>query len=546
MLVRSLVRHGVDRVFCVPGESYLSVLDALVEVPEIQVITARHESGAGFMAVADAKLSGRPGVAIVSRGPGAMNAAIAIHTAQQDAAPLVVFVGQVEREHLGMNAFQEVDYAQTMGAMCKWVAEVTDPTRLADAIATGFHRASSGTPGPVIISLPEDMLDEDVCTSHIPIRRPVRSAATEEDVGDLRARIAESQRPLIIAGLLLQTESGRNALLRVAELYSIPIAAAVRQIDIIDNDHAQYAGHLGYAAPSELIEALSDSDLIIGVGTRLGDITSQGFRFPAAPKPKQPVIQIWPDATEIGSYRDLAIGIAADPAEVLRQLTSVAPQQPDERHVQWSSRLRTKAIERRKTTGPDDALDGVVFGAVVREADALLPDNAIITSDAGNFGAWVQKTIRFGGGRRMIGPCSGAMGFGVPAAVAASLRYPDRQVVCFVGDGGLLMTGNELATAVQYGAPLALIISDNGSYGTIRMHQERIFPRRLAMTNLQNPDFLTWAKSFGALAFQVDRASEVRAALDEAFSANRTSVISVRTSLEHISPSATITQLAIG
>ncbi|WP_029058157.1 thiamine pyrophosphate-dependent enzyme [Stappia stellulata] len=546
VLVRSLVRHGVDRVFCVPGESYLSVLDALVDTPEIQVVTARHEGGAGFMAVADAKLTGRPGIAFVSRGPGAMNAAIAVHTAQQDAVPLILFIGQVERPHLGMNAFQEVDHARLFDQVCKWTAEVHDPQRLADTVATAFHRARAGTPGPVVISLPEDMLEESVLDESVPCRGPVRAAAADDDIAELRRRIAGAERPLIIAGGLLQTEPGRNTLRSVAERFGIPVAAAVRQIDVIDNDHPQYAGHLGYGAPTDLVDALSESDLVLGVGARLGDVTSQGFSFPAAPGPRQPVIQVWPDATELGSFRDLAFGIAADPAEVLRQLLATAPQQPDQRHRDWSRSLREGASRLRRWDGPDDATDGVVFGAVVRQVDALLDENAIVASDAGNFGAWVQKLIRFGGQRRMLGPCSGAMGFGVPGAVAASLRFPGRQVVGFAGDGGILMTGNELATAVQYGARPVLIVSDNGSYGTIRMHQEKNFPRRRAMTDLCNPDFRGWAESFGALALQVDTAGAIRPALQEAFSADRPAVISVRTSLEYISPATTITQLASG
>ncbi|MEW5420341.1 thiamine pyrophosphate-dependent enzyme [Amorphus sp. 3PC139-8] len=547
LLVRSLIRHGVDRVFCVPGESYLSVLDAMVDAREIQVVTTRHEGGAGFMAVADAKLCGRPGVAFVSRGPGAMNAAIAVHTAQQDAVPFILFVGQVERSHLGMNAFQEVDHADVFGSMCKWTAEVHDPGRLADTVATAFHRARSGTPGPVVVSLPEDMLEEGPCSVNVPLRGAVRAAAAQDDIEELCRRIAAAARPLIVAGGLLQTPSGREALARAAECFGIPVAAAVRQVDVIDNDHPQYAGHLAYGAPAELIDALLQSDLVLGFGTRLGDVTSQGFRFPAAPDPVQPVIQVWPDATETGSFRDLALGIAADPVEVLLQLAAAAPERPDERHAEWSRRLRKTAAGLRRWEGLDDAEDGVVFGALVREVDALLADDAIIASDAGNFGAWVQKLIRFGGQRRMVGPCSGAMGFGVPGAVAASLRFPGRQVVGFAGDGGVLMTGNELATAVQYGASPVLIVSDNGSYGTIRMHQERSFPRRLAMTDLRNPDFRAWAESFGAKAFQIDRAVEIRPVLQDALAATeRPVVVTVRTSLEYISPATTITRLTAG
>ncbi|EAQ02082.1 acetolactate synthase II large subunit [Pseudooceanicola batsensis HTCC2597] len=543
LLARSLIQHGIDRVFCVPGESYLSVLDAMVDVSELQVVTARHEGGAGFMAVADAKISGRTGVAFVSRGPGAMNAAIAVHTAQQDAVPFVLFVGQVERSHLGMNAFQEVDHSLVFGSMCKWTAEVRDADRVGDIVATALHKARSGTPGPVVVSLPEDMLDDAVSSVQVPARGRTRAAASSDDIARLCEMIGASHKPLIIAGGLLQTEEGREAVTHVAEKLGIPVAAAVRQIDVINNDHPNYAGHMGYGVPTELIKALSKSDLVVAVGARLGDVTSQGYTFPAAPVPSQPVIQIWPDANELGSFRDLAFGIAADPVQVLRQLAENVPERPDDRHVGWTRELHEGAVQLRKWEGPDEAEDGVVFGAVVRELDALLADDAIIASDAGNFGAWVQKVFRFGGQRRMLGPCSGAMGFGVPGAVAASLRFPDRQVVGFAGDGGVLMTGNELATALQYGACPVLVVSDNGSYGTIRMHQEKSFPNRLAMTDLKNPDFRAWAESFGALAFQIERAGEIRPTLEKALSAKRPALVAVRTSLEYISPTTTISQL---
>lgn len=543
ILVKSLRDHGVDRVFAVPGESYLSVLDALTDVPAIQVITTRHESGAGFMALADARLCGRPGVAFVSRGPGAMNAAIAVHTAQQDALPFVLFIGQVERPHLGMGAFQEVDYKAVFGSMVKWVVEVTDANRLADAIATAFHCASSGTPGPVIVSLPEDMLEDIVTNGPSLIRQRVRAATSQKHLDTVIRKIAAAERPVIIGGVLCQTETGRAILKQVAESFGVPAATAVRNADLIDNDHPQFAGHLSYGAPADLVAALSQSDLILSVGARLGDVTSQGYKMPAAPQPEQEVIHVWPDAVEVGKTRRVALGIAADPVVFLQQLAARAPDQPDERHLEWSARLHKVVQALRIWAGPDDVDDGVVFGAFMREADAMMAADAIIATDAGNFGGWVQKLVRFGGARRLVAPASGAMGFGVPGAVSASLRFPGRQVVGFVGDGGLMMTGNELATAMQYGARPVIVVSDNGSYGTIRMHQERQFAKRVAMTDLVNPDFKTWAESFGALALTVARADESRAALQAAFEADKPAVIIVRTSLEHISSATTITEM---
>lgn len=337
LLVQGLQDHGIDRVFAVPGESYLSVLDALVDVPQVQVITCRHESGAGFMALADARLAGRVGVAFVSRGPGAMNAAIAVHTAQQDALPLLLFVGQVERRHLGMGAFQEVDYGSVFGSMAKWVASVEDPERLSDTVATAIHHATSGTPGPVVVALPEDMLAERVSGAPVPPRPPVRGAACKVDLECLRAHVASAERPLVIAGPLCQSEAGRAGLRRMVELYGLPVATSVRQADLIDNDHPQFAGHIAYCAPAKLVEALSRSDLILAVGSRLGDVTSQGYTLPRAPVPDQKVIQVLPEPGAAGSTRSLTMGIAADPVVLLEQLSACRPERPDGRHLEWSA-----------------------------------------------------------------------------------------------------------------------------------------------------------------------------------------------------------------
>ncbi|MEZ0167955.1 thiamine pyrophosphate-dependent enzyme [Microvirga sp. TS319] len=543
LLIDTLILHGVDRVFCVPGESYLSVLDGFSECSTVDVVTCRHESGAGFMALADARLTGRPGIAFVSRGPGAMNAAIAVHSAEQDAVPLILFVGQVEREHRHMGAFQEVDYERVFGSMAKWVVEVDHAERLPDIVATAFHAAQSGTPGPVVVALPEDMLEDMI--DRAPARPlPLPAAGPSEDMlQDVAARIAEARKPLIIAGGLLKNSEGQAALRDLAEAFGIPVATAVRHADLIPNAHSLYAGHLVYGAPKELATAIGQADLVIAVGSRLGDVTTQGFQFPAAPKPAQPLVHVWPDATVVGRIRHVDLGIVCDPARFLRGLRIHAPDHVPDRRMEWSRHLHAVATGLRHRDGPADADDGVVFAAAVQAADRILPDDAIITIDSGNFGGWVQRLMRFGGGRTMLAPSSGAMGYGVPAAVSASLRCPGRDVVCFVGDGGFLMTGNELATAMQTGARPILVIADNGSYGTIRMHQEKLFPRRVSATALVNPDFPKLAETYGALGILVERSDQVEDAFQRALASGRASVISVRTSLEHISAASTITQL---
>ncbi|MGU9990972.1 acetolactate synthase [Bordetella avium] len=546
VFVDSLINHGVDRVFCVPGESYLSILDALSDRSAIEVVTCRHEGGAGFMALGDARLTGKPGVLFVSRGPGSMNASIAIHSAQQDAVPLVVFVGQVERPHRGMDAFQEIEYPRVFGSIAKWVTEVNDANRIADVVAQAFHAAASGTPGPVVVSLPEDMLEQDsTAFPAAPFALPVGGAAPSQ-LAEIAALIANSAHPLIIAGGLLKGDVGEKALRECAEAFGIPVATAVRHADVLDNNHPLFAGHLTYGAPKKLTDAVAQADLVLAVGTRLGDVTTQGYTFPAAPLPSQPVVQVWPDPRAVGHVRGLKLGLTADPAAFLKDLKGFAPEAPASSHLAWADRLHEVVVDLRKWDGPLDADDGVVFAAMVKAADRLLDDDSIITLDAGNFGGWVQRFLRFGGGRKMIAPASGAMGYGVPAAVACSLRLPDRKVVCFVGDGGFLMTGTELATAMQSGAKPIIIISDNASYGTIRMHQEKHFPRRVSATQLSNPDLLGMARSFGALALKVDHSSDAEPALKEALAADRAAVIVVRTSLTHISVAATIAQLREG
>ncbi|OKO88271.1 acetolactate synthase [Bradyrhizobium sp. NAS80.1] len=543
LLVDALKAHGVDRIFCVPGESYLSVLDALMDETAVDVVTTRHESGAGFMALADARLTGRPGVAFVSRGPGAMNAAIAIHSAQQDAVPFVLFVGQVERHHRHMNAFQEVDYNLVFSSMAKWVVEVSDANRLPDMVATAFHAALSGTPGPVVVVLPEDMLEDEVTPGPIPVYSVARSASAVQDVEAVANMIASARRPLLIAGGLLKSPQGQQALRATAEAFSLPVAMSVRHADLLDNDHPLYAGHLAYGAPAELAAAVAKADLVIGIGARLGDVTSQGYSFPAAPKPAQPVVQVWPDAMAVGSVRSVERGISADPVLFLEQMRARAPAEAARDHRVWSAELHAIADGLRGWNGPAEAEDGVIFGAFVKVMDRALGREAIVTLDAGNFGGWVQRLMRFGGGRMMLAPSSGAMGFGVPGAIAASLRQRDKRVVCFVGDGGFLMTGNELATAIQYGAKPIVVISDNGSYGTIRMHQEKNFPGRVGMTALVNPDFAALATTYGALGLRVDEPKDIEPVVQEALGADRASIICVRTSLEHISVAATIETL---
>lgn len=540
LLVAVLEAHGIDRVFCVPGESYLTVLDALYGRP-IEVITCRHEGGAGFMAVADARLTGRPGICLVSRGPGASNAAIAVHTAQQDAVPMVLFIGQIERKDRGRGAFQEVTYERTFADMAKWVVEISDPARIAEITARALHVATTGVPGPVVVVLPEDMLAEPAPAPVLGPQPRLITKPSPSSIAQAAEMLRGSERPLLIAGSRLASASARAALRRAAERWDVPVGVSFRQQDLFDNDHPLYAGHLGYLLPKHQVAAYQESDLILAVGTRLGDVTTQGYVVPAAPQPKQKLIHVYDDTALLGAVFATDLAIAADPTAFLEALAIEAAPRTG-RNKAWNEKLHRLWADLAAWT-PQRAGDGVVFGNVVAALKDRVDGDAVFTTDAGNFSGWLARYFPFRASQRVLGPVSGAMGFGVPASVAAALRLK-RRVICLVGDGGMLMTGNELAVAVQHQLPLIIILSNNGSYGTIRLHQEKFFPGRRIATDLANPDFTRLAQAFGATGIKVTREEEIQGALDAAFAAKGPAVIEVITSLEYISAYTTLSALA--
>jgi acetolactate synthase-1/2/3 large subunit len=545
VLVDTLALHGVDRVFCVPGESYLSVLDALHDHDDIQVVSCRHEGGAGFMAVADAKLTGKPAVAMVSRGPGACNASIAVHTAEQDAVPLVLLIGQVPRADLGRGAFQEVDYKVTFGDMAKFIEEVHEPQDLAKTVAKALQVVQRGTPGPAVIVLPEDMLLDAVDGGGANPLSVDRPKATNEQIQAVASALGRAEKPLLIAGGMLRPGSARTALLALSEIWSVPVATSFKNQDIFPNGHEHFAGHLGYGIPASIRETLEDADLIVAVGTRLGDVSTQGYLLPQAPQPRQPLIHVYPDDAHLDHVFDTAHSICADPEDFLLRLGGVnAPPAPDGRG-EWLKRL-CAAQRKMAEWQPAEAPDGINFGYVIQGFCKHLKDDAIITMDAGNFNSWVHRYFPFKTSNELLGAVSGAMGLGVPSAVAAALRYPDRQVATVCGDGGTLMTGNELATAVQYGAKVRIFVSNNKSYGTIRLHQEKSFPGRIEATALVNPDFAKWADSFGAKGLRIDKAEDADRVVAEAFAHDGPVVVDVAASLEHLSAYTNLSSLKPG
>ncbi|WP_137391261.1 thiamine pyrophosphate-dependent enzyme [Rhodoligotrophos defluvii] len=544
VIVEALRQHGVERVFCVPGESYLSLLDALVDAPEIATIPCRHESGAGFMAVAEAKLTGKPGVFMVSRGPGATNGSIALHVAEQDAVPVICFIGQVSREERTRGAFQEVDYGKFFGPIAKGVWEVSDGERLPEALARAFHLAANGTPGPVVIALPEDMLGDEVHTA-LPSPFPLaRSAPALDQVGAVAKRLAAAERPLLIVGGAVKTPAGTAALAALAERHQVPVATTWKNQEAFDNNSRLFAGHLGFGVPAAFKEQLSRADLIIAIGTRLGDVGTLNYQLPQAPEPRQPLIHVYPDPAVIGRVFRTELGIVADPVMFLQALAACPATVPAGREA-WVADI-ARFIEGYSAFSPRNVDDGVDFGAVVHALSRQAAEDAILITDSGNFSSWLHRHWKLTPKNTLLGAIAGAMGFGVPAGVAASLIAPGRQVIVLVGDGGTLMTGQELATAIAIGCAPKLFISDNGSYGTIRTHQEREFPRRVSGTELVSPDFAAWARSFGAKAITIDKGDDIAAKVREALDATTPVVVHVKSSLESISAYTTLSALRGG
>jgi acetolactate synthase I/II/III large subunit len=531
-IVQNLKAHGITRVYCVPGESYLALLDAFYE-SGIEVIICRHEGGAGFMAVAEAKLTNKPAVVLASRGPGATNVSIAIHTAEQDAVPLIVMLGQVSREERLRGTFQEMDYTHVFGTVAKAVYEVASPEKLPELLPRGLNIAQKGVPGPVVFSYPEDILYDEISgNADLVFPLPVASHAPSL-LPQIQRMIDASERPLIMAGARLRTTEGKVALKRFAEAQRIPVAVTWKNQDIFDNSSPLYAGHSGNGNPETHRKLLREADLIIAVGTRLGDFGTFNYTLPSLPEPKQSLIHVYPDASALGRVYASDIVVLAEPAPLLNDLSQTARVGSSARES-WISRLSTYMIE-FTAFKPRNPTDGVDFGEVVMALAAHAPKNCVVTTDAGNMSTWVHRHWKMTPDNMLIGGISGAMGIGVPAAIAASINQPERMAICIVGDGGVLMTGNELATAKAFGATPKIVISNNNIYGTIRTHQEREFPGRVSGTKLVNPDFAVWAKSFGADVFELTLGDDVETTVKQFLTSPNAAVLHVKSSATSLS-----------
>jgi len=530
ILLDTLAARGADRAFCVPGESYIALLDALHAHPSIDLVTCRQEGGAGFMAVADARLTGRPGIVLVSRGPGACNAAIALHTAEQDAVPLILLIGQVEKRDLRRRAFQEIDYAAMFGGIAKWVGEATHPDEVPELIARAWTMATQGVPGPVVLSLPEDVLAAPCAAPALPPTHFAGAGLPGGTAAELAGLLRRAERPILLAGHGLDVPGGREALRAFAEAWQLPVAVSFRRQDLFPNDHPLYAGDLGLRNPDAQREAFAEADLVLALGTRLTDITTQGYSWPA---PGQCLVHVCADPRFLGWLFPAEIAIAAEARAVLAALATEPAAAPPVRDA-WNTRLRRLQEEDSRATA-EAFPDGLPFLRVAQLVGECAPADAIVTLDAGTFAAPFYRKLAWRPPQRLLAPISGAMGFGVPAAVAAALRHPERTVICAVGDGGALMTGNELAVGMARRLPIKLLLSDNGSYASIRIHQERQHPGRVSGTDLANPDLGAWCAAFGAPLLRVETEADLPA-LAAALRAPGPLVAVVRTSLQAVLP----------
>ena len=517
LLADALAVHGVDTVFGVPGESYLAVLDGLYAHRErIRFVTCRHEGGAAFMAEAHGKLTGRPAALMVTRGPGASNAAIGIHTAQQDSTPLVVFVGQVGNDFLGREAFQEIDYRRMYGSIAKWVTQIDRTDRIPEMVAHAFQVATSGRMGPVVVALPEDCLSGTATVADSAPYRAVQPHPSAAQIDALRTLLAAASRPLVLVGGSGWTPAACEALRVFAESNALPVACSFRRQDILDHHHPNYVGDVGIGVNPKLAERVRNADLLIAIGPRLGEMTTSGYTLIESPRPRQRLVHVHPGAEELGAVFQGELLVNAGMEPFTAALAGLRIEAPRWRETVAQARAELEAWRARPAVFAQPGLDRLDLWEVVNTLQRAVPADTIVTNGAGNFATWAHRFWRYGGLRTQLAPTSGAMGYGIPAAVAARIAAPDRNVVCFAGDGDFLMSASELATAAQYDAGFLVLLFDNGMYGTIRMHQEREYPGREHGTALANPDFVRYAEAFGGFGARVERTAEFGPALEQA------------------------------
>ncbi len=539
VLADALLSQGIDTVFAVPGESYLDVLDGLYAVRDrLQLVTCRFEAGAVHMAEAYGKLHGRPAAAMVTRGPGACHASIGVHVAMQDSTPLLLFVGQIPFEETDRDSFQEVDYRRMFGPLAKWVTQIDDARRIPELVAHAVDVATTGRPGPVVIALSEEMQRHSVSIPDLPRARVSAPQPDPAALHELQSMLARAQRPLAILGGSGWSDAGRAAMREFMVAHGLPVAVGFRRQATYDGRLPNFVGDLGVGSDPALVAKAREADLVLAVGTRLGEATTQGYTlFDHAGA--TPIVHVHPDAAEVGRVFRPALGIASDLNAFARAAAALQPGAAP--WSAWTAGLRALREAGREVPAYEGPLN---LGQVMRELEALAPEDAIFTSDAGNFATWPARFMNFGERQRMLGPTNGAMGYGVPAGIGAAIACPGRMVVTFVGDGGMLMTGQEIATAFQAGVAPIMLVFNNGMYGTIRMYQERSFPGRVSGTALSNPDFARFIEAFGGHGEVVPETAAFTPAFQRAVASGKPAVIELRCNPDQITSRATIAQLS--
>ncbi|WP_072392723.1 thiamine pyrophosphate-dependent enzyme [Hyphomicrobium sp. CS1GBMeth3] len=538
LLIDQLAAHGVSHVFEVPGESFLAALDGLYDEPQIRTVVCRHEGGAAMMAEATGKLTGRPGIAFVTRGPGVVNAIAGIYVAQQDATPMILFVGLPTTPLEERAPFQEIDIDALFSGMAKWTAIIRQVDRIPEYVGRAFRVAVSGRPGPVVIGLPENVL---AARTSAPVLSPAvltGAAPSPRDMSDLAQRLSASERPLLIVGGPGWSPLVQRAVEDFAGAFDVPMAASFRCQDYVDNRHPSYVGHLGFVTDRKLKAGLKAADLVIALGAEVTDIATDSYALLGGPE--QTFVQAHPDPSAILGYRDATLSIAASSGAFAEALADFAPNLRGAAERPWRRYRRDLRAAYEASLIPRETPGAVRLADVVRTVSELLPENGVVTNGAGNYSQWVHRYFEFKGYHTGLAPTSGSMGYGLPAAIAAKLARPDAPVVCFAGDGCFAMTSNELGTAVQYGLPIVILVASNGMYGTIRMHQERHFPGRPNGTSLVNPDFAALAKAHGAKGVTVTRGADFERVFREALAADGPFLIDLALDPEAITPLETL------
>ena len=537
LIVEALEQNGVERIFCVPGESYLALLDALHDSP-IAVTLCRQEGGAAMTAEAWGKLTGRPGIVMVTRGPGAANAASGIHVGRQDSSPMIVFIGQVGRAMRGREAFQEIDFRRMFGQMAKWIEEIDGPDRAPEFVSRAFHEATSGRPGPVVLCLPEDVLRQ---TSAVANPRPwvqVETYPGLTQMAELQKMLWRAQRPLVLLGGSRWSAAAVAAVQRFAGRFLLPVGCSWRRQGLFDNEHPNYAGDIGVGINPELARRVKEADLLLLIGGRMSEMASSGYTLIDIPEPRQALVHVHPGAEELGRLYRPTLAINASPTAFAAALEGLQP--PNE--IPWSGSAGVANAEYRAWSAPRANPGPVQLGQIVAWLRQRLPDDAIFASGAGNYSTWVHRFFRHRYGTQLA-PTSGSMGYGLPAGLAAKLKYPDRMVVVFAGDGDFQMTMQEFVTAVQNAASVIVVVVNNGIHGTIRMHQERAYPGRPVATDLRNPDFAAYARACGGHGETVAATGDFAAAFERCVAADKPAIIDLAFDPEAITPSRTLSEI---